>query len=83
MVDDMVAAGLVERPPTPATGGASCRAHRRRAPRAGDRARRERGAGGRGRRGHAPALRAGLLGLVERHGHAEAARAGRARALIP
>jgi len=84
MVDDMVAAGLVERRADPGDGRRKLLAltadgRRVRATALGVSAALEAEVG----EGHAPALRAALLGLVERHGDAEAVRAGRARALIP
>jgi DNA-binding MarR family transcriptional regulator len=84
MVDDMVAAGLVERRADPGDGRRKLLAltadgRRVRATALGVSAALEAEVGER----HAPVLRAALLGLVERHGDADAVRAGRARALIP
>jgi DNA-binding MarR family transcriptional regulator len=84
MVDDMAAAGLVERRADPEDGRRKLLAltddgRRVRATALGVSAALEAEVGER----HAPALRAALLGLVERHGDAEAVRAGRSRALLP
>jgi DNA-binding MarR family transcriptional regulator len=84
MVDDMAAAGLVERHGDPDDGRRKLLAltddgRRVRATALGVSAALEAEVGER----HAPALRAALLGMVERHGDAEAVRAGRARALLP
>jgi len=84
MVDDMAAAGLVERRADPDDGRRKLLAltddgRRVRATALGVSAALEAEVGER----HAPALRAALLGLVERHGDADAVRAGRSRALVP
>ena len=86
MVDDMAAAGLVERRADPARRAAqAARAHRRRAPRAGDGARRERRAGGRGRRAPRarPARRAARPRRAPRRRRGASARRPRPRADRP
>jgi len=84
MVDGMVAAGLVERRADPEDGRRKLLAltadgRRVRATALGVSAALEAEVGPR----HAPALRAALLGMIERHGDAEHVRAGRSRALLP